>query len=286
MSPEARVEPELAPPGAEPIGAEPIRAEPIQPDELTALVARLHETGDAMTTADVAATLGLPEGQVAASLDALRRERARAAMAKARRSGRFGTRRDRFGAALAAVLLAGTLAFAYRVSRFSFVPHRTLPAPASAVPIRSADMPSALRRRIEATTPNVVKVTVAGESYTGENASGVYGTDGLAALREAVELDGSRVFVQPPISEAAIREQLASAHPHAVAGLHFTRIAISGRAGPQLVYVPTIPGPSDGPAYLPPATSELIRSEAARRWNRVADLMTESMYAPTVQGAR
>lgn len=39
----------------------------VSPEELTALVARLHERNEAMTTADVAGALGMDEADVAAA---------------------------------------------------------------------------------------------------------------------------------------------------------------------------------------------------------------------------
>lgn len=260
--------------------------EVISPEELTALVARLHETHDALTVPEVAAALNIPEEAVARALAAVRREAAPTSEPPRRRR-----RLILFGLATVTLLTAyGIRPHALRWAQLRLLPTarrmEPMPAPSLTLPPRTMEVApiaqavSDTRRRIERATPNVVKVTVAGKSYTGENTSGVFGTEGIAALKEAVELDRSKFFVRDPISDDAIRTQLASPRPHAVPGLDFTRITVSGRRGAQTVYIPTIPGPSDGPATLPLSLHTAITDEAARRWDRVADLMTDAMFTP------
>ncbi len=157
----------------------PAAIDTIGPGELTALVARLHERNEAMTTADVAAALGLPESEVADALRDLRAARPLPPLvgaATARPPSAFARRRPN-AALLALPLLLASLLVGGAIFAVGRAELRSAPA-------SRASSEDSLSERLRTILPPGMTVRVGEVAYTGRPGE-TWGDE--SELAEAIE---------------------------------------------------------------------------------------------------
>ena len=191
--------------------------ERISPKELTALVARLHERDEAMTTADVAGALGMNEGDVAAALAEVRRSRAAILPPIVKAPKRTGR-----PPALALALIAGALGFVAVVVR---VPGLRSSLPASYT--RSAMTPGDALR---ATLPLGMKVTVGEMEFNGRGHPAVTEAEVRRLLTTIVD-DAKGPVTGGTVDVAQVRRALNYDGDTPTEGVTFLPVTVTGKNG-------------------------------------------------------
>ena len=256
----------------------------VHPDELTALVERLQRSAppDAMTTADVAATLGLSEAQVEAALRGLRAEAFPVVTDESRRLRKAERRRSRRRALRGALWLAlagGVIASAYGIGHSAGV--------SDGQRWSGYGRPEWAAQSLRTSLPVGTTMIIGDLTYRGQGSG--RGMSGSGLTDEEIEMaipdlvrKAQGPVVGGTIDVKAMRAALASENPKTVQGVEFVRAKVFNVAGET--YATSIPVPSSD-VYA--ASADLgAEIEAAAR-SRIAALANHAaQMAPLVPRGR
>lgn len=285
------------------------RPEIVAPEELKALVERLHQNAspEGTTTADVAASLGMDEAQVRTALLSLRNERT---VAPERRASR--RRRILVAASVSAILFGGFLFAKARVSTveppdaafaadaITVTPARkgepaqeeavanavvnvsgteSVSASASAIQGEARAVSTEdLLRKLQDQLPRGMRLRVAHREVLGASTSGVFPESDVLQTIVALERTlGTPASRSGTISESRIREELSRPSPAAVTGLGVMHLEASAGDSSFERWIPRKAEGVTYPGSIRPMIDKVREARLEEIGKRLSEIAREAM---------